>query len=298
MEEAMIETTDGIKLAVQSVGSGNAIIFVHEFAGDMRSWDLQIQHFSRSYRCITFNARGYAPSDIPEDVALYSQERARDDIRDVMDALGLEKAHVVGLSMGAFASFHFGITYPQRVHSLTLAGCGYGAEPELCEVFKRDALSLARTLESEGMAAIAPRYARGPTRVQFERKDPIGFAKFESQLIEHSSLGAARTMSGVQATRPSLWDFKEEMESFLIPTLIINGDEDDGCLAPGLFMKQHISSAGLVTLPGTGHVANLEEPLLFNQFLSDLLHRTELGTWPARDKSAKSSPSGLVDFSK
>lgn len=298
MKQIAIETTDGIKLATQTVGSGSVIVFVHEFAGDMHSWEPQIQHFARKYQCVTFSARGYFPSDIPEDSSCYSQERARDDILDVMDALKIEKAHVVGLSMGGFAAFHFAITYPDRISSLTLAGCGYGAEPEVREQFQKDALALADTLESQGMDKIAPRYARGATRVQFEKKDPIGFHIFEKELSKHSTLGSALTMRCVQATRPSLWDFAEQMNQFPHPTLIINGDEDEGCLAPGLFMKHNISGAGMVTLPMTGHTINLEEPVLFNSFLTDFLHQVELGRWPSQDVKARLSQSGLGDFSK
>src|ERR1700757_4743357 len=119
---------DGVKLYYEEVGSGIPIIFVHEFAGDIRSYELQIRYFARRYRCIVYNARGYPPSDVPEDPARYSQERARDDIRAVLDGLGIAKAHVVGVSMGGFATLHSGLSYPDRALSLVVAGCGYGAE--------------------------------------------------------------------------------------------------------------------------------------------------------------------------
>ncbi len=115
---------DGVKLYYEETGSGVPIVFVHEFAGDCRSYESQIRHFSRSYRCIAYNGRGYPPSEVPDDVERYSQDRARDDIRAVLDALRIDKAHVVGLSMGGFATLHFGFTYPQRARSLVIAGCG------------------------------------------------------------------------------------------------------------------------------------------------------------------------------
>ncbi len=83
---------DGVKLHYEEAGNGLPIVFVHEFAGDARSWEPQLRHFSRRYRCIAYNARGYPPSDVPEDVERYSQERARDDIRSVLDALGIQRA--------------------------------------------------------------------------------------------------------------------------------------------------------------------------------------------------------------
>ena len=125
-----VTADDGTKLFYEEVGTGIPIVFVHEFAGDHRSWELQMRHFGRRYRCVAYNARGYPPSDVPDDVERYSQDRARDDIHAVLDALSLETAHVVGLSMGGFAALHFGFTYPGRVRSLVVGGCGYGASPD------------------------------------------------------------------------------------------------------------------------------------------------------------------------
>src|SRR2546423_11591867 len=140
-------TDDGIKLYYEDVGNGIPVIFVHEFAGDYRSYEAQVQYFSKHYRCVTFNARGYPPSDVPKDVAHYSQERARDDIRAVLDALDIDKAHIVGLSMGAFAALHFGFAYPARALSLVIAGCGYGAAPEARAQFAAEAEAAARSFE-------------------------------------------------------------------------------------------------------------------------------------------------------
>ena len=88
----------------------------------LRSYEMQMRYFGQRYRCIAFNARGYPPSDVPENGEAYSQERARDDIRAVLDALKIDKAHIVGLSMGGFAALHFGFTYPERARSLVIAG--------------------------------------------------------------------------------------------------------------------------------------------------------------------------------
>ena len=146
--------------------------------------------FARRYRCITYNARGYPPSDVPSDGERYSQDRARDDIRAVLDALRLDKAHIVGLSMGGFATLHFGFTYPQRARSLVIAGCGYGAAPEKRTQFAEEAEAAAQSFEA-GMAKAAEAYALGATRVQFQNKDPRGWGEFARQLAEHSTQGSA-----------------------------------------------------------------------------------------------------------
>ncbi|HJU20259.1 MAG TPA: alpha/beta hydrolase [Stellaceae bacterium] len=278
-----LSTDDGVRLYYEETGTGTPIVFVHEFADDIRGYEPQVRYFARRYRCIVYNARGYPPSDVPEDGARYSQERARDDIRAVLDALNIQKAHVVGISMGGFAVLHFGLAYPERALSLVVAGCGYGAEPGKRQQFIEETTRTAELIERTGMAETAKVYGIGPTRVQYQNKDPRGWTEFAARLAEHSTRGSANTMRGVQARRPSLWDLVEPMHRLDVPTLIMTGDEDDPCLEPGILMKRTIPSAALVVFPNTGHGLNLEEPALFNQCCADFFHQVESGRWPRRD---------------
>ena len=119
-----ITADDGVKLYYEETGRGFPVVFVHEFAGDWRSWEPQLRHFGQRYRAIAFNARGYPPSEVPDDPGRYSQARAADDIAAVMDELNLSQAHIVGLSMGGFATLHFGLRHPGRGRSRAICGCG------------------------------------------------------------------------------------------------------------------------------------------------------------------------------
>ena len=282
-----ITTDDGVRLYYEETGSATPIAFVHEFADDCRGFEPQIRYFSRRYRCLAYNARGYPPSDVPEDPERYSQDRARDDIRAALDALAIAKAHVVGLSMGGFATLHFGLAYPDRALSLVVAGCGYGAEPGKRQQFHDETAKTAVLIESAGMKAASEAYAIGPSRVQFQNKDPRGWAEFAAHLAEHSTAGSARTMRGVQARRPSLWDLTERMRNLEVPTLIMTGDEDDPCLEPAIFMKRAIRSSGLVVLPKSGHTINLEEPDAFNRAVLDFLTAVDAGRWPLRNPASQ-----------
>lgn len=277
---------DGVNLYYEEVGSGTPLIFVHEFAGDMQSWHLQARFFARRYRVITYNARGYPPSDVPEDPGAYSQAQAAADIKGVLDHLGVARAHVVGLSMGGYATLHFGLTYPQRALSLTVAGCGYGSGGHR-EEFRRDVDLVVRQFEEQGMAAVADTYTKGPTRVQFMAKDPVGWEEFRRQFAAQSARGHALTMRGVQRSRPSVFDLEARLEALTVPTLIVTGDEDDPCLEPGLFMKRKIATAGLLVIPNSGHTINLEEPDLFNRAVLDFLTAVEAGRWPRRDPASR-----------
>lgn len=288
-------TNDGVRLYFEEAGSGTPLIFVHEFAGDYRSWEPQIRHFARRYRCIVYNARGYPPSDVPESPSSYSQNRAADDIGSVLDHLTIDRAHVVGLSMGGFATLHFGFRHAGRALSLCVAGCGYGAEPEEREKFRAEAVVIAELLREAGMPAFAERYAYGPTRVQFENKDPRGFQEFKRMLAEHDALGAANTQIGVQRQRPSLYDLTEEMMRLSVPTLVLTGDEDWPCLAPGILMKRHIRGAALAVMPGSGHTINLEDPDEFNRIVGTFLAQVDSGRWPNRDPRARSASINGMD---
>jgi len=274
-----ITTDDGVKLHYEEAGRGTPVVFVHEFAGDLRSWEPQLAHFSRRYRCIAYNARGYPPSDVPERFEQYSQDRARDDVLAVMDGLKIQKAFVVGLSMGGFASLHFGIKYSARALGIVVGGCGYGSVKATREAFQEDSRANARQMMSEGMEKFSATYGHRPTRMQLKAKDPRGFDLFIRHLKEHSALGSANTMLGYQARRPSLYDLVDEMRAIAAPTLIMTGDEDDGAIEPSVLMKRTIPHAGLIVLPRTGHIINLEDPALFNRLVEDFFHQVESGRW-------------------
>ena len=277
---------DGVRLHYEEAGAGTPIVFVHEFGGDHRSWEPQMRRFSRQHRCLALAARGYPPSDVPESDESYSQRQAVLDIVAVMDAAGIERAHIVGLSMGGFATLHLGLEFPNRAHSLTVAGAGYGAEKHLEAYFQTVSREVAAQFEGQGSEVFAKTYSLGASRVQFQNKDPRGWAEFAATLGEHSAIGSANTMRGVQARRPSIYDLESSLAAMKVPTLVMVGDEDDHCLQPGLFLKKTIPACGLLVMPKTGHTLNLEEPDLFNQFLHEFIRLVEAGRWAQRDPRA------------
>jgi pimeloyl-ACP methyl ester carboxylesterase len=284
-----IMTGDGVPLHVESTGTGTPLLFIHEFAGDHRSWEPQVRFFGRGYQCVTYAARGYPPSGVPENPAAYSQQRAVQDAVAVLDGMGISRAHVAGLSMGGFAALHLTLRHPDRVISAVVAGTGYGAPPERAGAFRAECAAIAAAFETEGPQRVAERYAVGPARVQFQNKNPRGWAEFAAALAGHSALGAALTMRGVQAARPSLYHLRDELARVNTPVLLIVGDEDEGCLEPALMLKRTIPTSGLAILPRTGHTANLEEPDVFNGQVDRFLAAVARGAWPPRDPRSQSA---------
>jgi pimeloyl-ACP methyl ester carboxylesterase len=280
---------DGIKLYYEECGVGVPVVFVHEYAGDYRSWEPQVRRLSRQYRCITFSQRGYPPSDVPSDGDKYSQEIVRDDVRALMDHLAIDRAHVVGHSMGAYTTLHMGLKYPERCLSLTAAGCGWGSDPAQREQSAVIARGIAKMFQDEGIESAAAKYADFAMRQQYKAKDPRGWEEFRRWMTEHSALGHALTMLHVQLQRPTLWDLEPRLKALNVPTLVITGDEDWPCLDGSVMLKKTIPGAALLVIPRAGHTINSEEPAAFNQALLEFFGAVENRRWMAHRKMALDS---------
>lgn len=291
-----VVAADGVVIHAESTGSGPPILFIHEFAGDHRSWESQVRSFARGHQCITYAARGYPPSEVPASSGDYSQEHAVSDALAVLDALEVNRAHVVGLSMGGFVALHLALSRPGRVLSAAIGGVGYGAAPETRESFRTECEAIAVAFETEGAEEVAKRYSLGPARVQLQNKDPRGHAEFTRMLAEHSAVGSAGTMRGFQRERPSIYDFAPAMGEAEVPILLMVGDEDEGAIEPSIWMKRNIPTAGLVMFPRTGHTLNLEEPELYNSILARFIASASSGRWGSRDpRSLSQSTTGMSD---
>ena len=272
------------KLHVESTGEGWPIVFVHEFASDLREWEEQVRWFSRHHRCVTYNARGYPPSDVPDSPDEYGWEAAVDDLLAVLDGLGIARAHLVGLSMGGYAVLQFALRHPQRVSAVVAAGAGTGSSPSMRDTWPAYATEAAKAFLAKGMPAMATELGGSPTRIQLQRKNPRAWQEFMDHLAEHSALGMANTMARYQALRPSLYDFRDAFAAMTIPVLLAVGDEDAPCLETNLMLKQTIPTAGLWICPDTGHAINLEEPAAFNTMVEAFFDRVERDARGARDE--------------
>jgi pimeloyl-ACP methyl ester carboxylesterase len=284
----LITSTDGTRLYYEEAGIGTPVVFVHEFAGDYRTWEPQMRYFARSHRCVTYSARGYPPSDVPSDPARYGQDIVRGDVIAIMDALGIDKAHVVGHSMGAYTALHVGLRHPQRCISVTAAGCGWGsvADPVQRQAMRKVAAETAQMFTDKGIAEAAAIYADNATRGTQKHKDPRGFAEFTRMMAEHSAQGHALTMAMLQAERPTLWDLETDLKRFSVPLLVIVGDEDESCLDGSVFLKRTAPTAALLVIPRCGHTITSEEPAAFNAALAELFAAAESGRWLAHKPPA------------
>jgi 3-oxoadipate enol-lactonase len=271
----------GARLYYEETGTGVPIVFVHETCSDLRSWEAQIRWFSRSYRCIAYNARGYSGSEAGADPVANTHRRLSDDIGAVMDAAGVDKAFVVGHSMGAYMAAHFLVNHPQRLLGVVLEGLGAGTDDP--QAFRGATLAMAAILRAQGIEPLIEQMTNGPNRVQFLQKDPRGFAEFLQHLQEIDATALANVHEHCHSHRPPIYGLEAQLMTSEVPTLVVVGDEDGPCLQPALFLKRSIPRAGLWVCPRTGHTVSLEEPALFNATLQSFVHDVQQGRWGLRD---------------
>ncbi len=284
-----IKTADGVSLYYEEAGAGTPVIFVHEFAGDYRTWEPQMRRFARSHRCVTYSQRGYPPSDIPNDPARYGQDIARGDVIAVMDALGIDKAHVVGHSMGAYTALHVGMRHPRALHlgdggrlRLGFAARSRGARGD-ARASRRDRQDVHRERHGRGRGDLCRCARRGRRR---NTRTRAAMREFARMLAEHSAQGHALTMAMLQSKRPTLWDMEADLKKFSVPLLVICGDEDETCLDGSVFLKRTAPTAALLVIPRSGHTITSEEPAAVNAALAELFAAAEAGRWLAHKPPA------------
>jgi pimeloyl-ACP methyl ester carboxylesterase len=267
-------TSDKVRLHYESAGSGPPIIFVHELAGTWHSFEPQIAALKSKFRCIAYNARGYPPSDVPPSVASYSQDLAAADIGAVMDAAGLDRAHVMGVSMGSAAALQFALKWPARARSVILCSIGSGSDAKPGE-YLVEMEARARSVEEGGMAKAAENFGSSPSRKKLKDKNPSLHASFIKEVAALSVQGITNTMRGVQQRRPPLYAHKDAIAALKVPALVVVGADDEACLKPSRFLKDTLPGARLEVIANTGHGLNLEEPALVNDMVARFIDAIE-----------------------
>ena len=270
-------SVNGVNLRYEETGEGAPLVLVHEFGGDLRSWEPQVRYFSRRYRVITYNQRGYAPSTIPSAASDYSQNLLVEDLYQLLKHLELGPVHLGGCSMGANVARDFAIAHPEMMRSLILLGAGAGSVNR--KQFVQDEEAIAAGLERDGIASLVHHFEVVPNRASFKRKDPRGFAEFLRQVAEHDAQACAHLAREVLIKRKTVFELEAELKALRVPTLIMAGDRDAPSIEPSVVMRDWIPHAGLVVFPGCGHVANLEEPGLFNLHVTEFLAAVEARRW-------------------
>ncbi len=272
-----ITKVNDVELYYEETGEGFPLVWNHEFAGDYRSLEPQVREFARRYRVITYNYRGWPPSSVPAGDAAYSTDALTDDLAGLLRQLGISCAHIAGLAMGGNIALSFAAKYPAAVAGLIIVGSGSGTLGH--DRFVAESERLARVFEERGAAIAGEEIAQRPGRRIYGGKDPRGYAEFLERLQGHSAQGAAAAIRGVLIGRKTIFEMEPELRGIKAPTLLVVGDRDDGAMDASLFMARTMRHVGVVVLPFTGHIPNLEEPLLFNLHVGEFLAAVSEGRW-------------------
>jgi len=244
---------DGVEIHYEAHGPENAppILLSHGYGATSRMWDGQVAAFADRYRLVLWDMRGHGQSGDPADPALYSHALTVGDMAAVLDACGIERAIIGGLSLGGVMSLAFHLAHPERVRALMLFDTGPGfRNPEARRQWNERAEARARELEEKGL--------------------PSSGGGAETRLGRHRSAeglaGAARGMLTMQDG-----SLIGALPQIAVPTLVLVGADDRHFLAAADYMAAKIAGAQKIVIPDAGHAANLDQPEAFNRAVADLL---------------------------
>ncbi len=266
-----------VELHYEETGSGQPVVFCHEYATDLRAWEPQLRHFGRRYRAIAWNYRGYPPSSVPHEDEAYVHPLFVEDLRHLLDSLEIDRAHLVGIATGGNLALNFAIAHPQRIEGLAVVGAGAGTSDR--ENWLRACASLADEIAIRGVEAVVDAISGAPQRVVFRDKDPLGWARFQSLMRELSPIGAEKLMRITLTGRPPVTALRESLSKLTLPILVLMGDQDFPAHEACRFIRDHAPHAGLAVMPMCGHTLNSEEPAQFNRILEDFLAAVDAGRW-------------------
>ncbi|GJH25328.1 alpha/beta fold hydrolase [Caballeronia novacaledonica] len=253
----------GVRLAYERAGAGPLAVFLHGVGGNRSNWRGELERLGGAYCCVAWDARGYGDSDDPGETLVLDDFAL--DLEALLDHLGAERAHVVGLSMGGFIAQSFYMRCPQRVATLTLAATSAGANL-LTAAEREDFLAKRlRPLEAgHSIAEIAPGLV-----------DVLAGKRADAAIRERLrlSLTALRPESYKQALRALVTtDFRQALPSIEVGTLVVTGDDDRVfALSESEYLAQHIAGSRLTVIEGAGHLCNIEAPEEFAAALSAFL---------------------------
>jgi pimeloyl-ACP methyl ester carboxylesterase len=252
-------SVEGVRIVYESRGTGPALVCCHGFGVNRIMWQLQIEAFARAHRVITFDQRGHGESDHPLPARggadPYTLDAFAEDLRGVLDDLGIHRARILGQSMGGATALRFAMRWPARVEALILASTMASRLPEATIERARE---VERVLGREGVQAAVRFYFQGPLLSGVARESQFeAFVEIlAATATPHGFLGGYR----VAVDRPSMMG---DLDRVRAPTLILVGERDSHYLGDAGAMVRRIPGARKVIMKGLGHSLSAEAPEAF-----------------------------------
>lgn len=250
---------NGIRIRYEKRGLGTPMIWAHGLFSNWRVWEETMAFLMDRYCVISYDARGHGESEVPEKQDAYSQEIMVQDMRGVLDALGIERAIIGGHSMGANVALNFSICYPARCLACIPVGAGAGSSHSHWGEIMR---SLADMIEQEGMRKVVEQAKKLPGWEPLVNT-PLLWERVKRDILACSAKGVTNTIRGVQMKRPTVQQLEPELRKFSVKALVIVGDLDTPCMEPSRIIAQYIPKATLEIIQGVGHFTHIEAPEKF-----------------------------------
>ncbi|MDW8365101.1 MAG: alpha/beta hydrolase, partial [Abditibacteriales bacterium] len=263
-------TANDVRLYYVAYGSGRPMVWAHAYPLSHRMWQPQWEHFSSRYRVIAYDARGMGQSDAPLAPDRYSQPLAVEDLRQLLRALGIERAIIGGLSMGGNVALHLGLNHPEMCDALILCDTGAGSEDPLEH---RARVARYAQAAQQGIESFKRHLTSLPMFGNFVQKRAEFAALFDDIVSHHPPHGVAHVATQTIGARPPIYALQDRLRQLRVPTLVIVGEHDEPCIKVSQFMAATIPHAELSVVKGCGHFTNLEDPLAFNTAVEDFLRR-------------------------
>ncbi len=260
----------GADYNVVTAGAGMPLMLLHGFTGCAQSWDRLRAVAGREYAAIIPDLLGHGRTDAPEDPARYRIERCVEDLIAILDALAVERTHLLGYSMGGRVALAAAIAHPERIASLILES----ASPGLADAAERQARiasdnGLAELAERDGIEAFVARWERTPLFATQDRLPEEVRARLRAQRLANRSMGLANSLRGLgTGVQPPLW---ERLGELRLPCLIMAGELDGKFMGLARKMADAIAGARIALVAGAGHTIHLEQPAAFTQLVMEFL---------------------------
>ena len=256
---------NGVQLYYEEHGKGFPVVLAHGAGGNHLSWWQQVPAFSRAYRCITFDHRGWGLSlDGPN----LGPAAFVDDLRGLLDHLGIEQTFLVGQSMGGLTCLEFTLAYPERVQGLVMTNTFAGMRREVWLATDEGLRAQVRSIWDRRRATVVKRaLGRGFSRKHRER----AFLYKQIRMLNEEGPNRLQTEAQVQRLRaleraPDIGATQEALLSLPTPVLFIGGEHDEVMPVALMAVAQRlIPGSRMVVVPGAGHSVYFEEPETFNR---------------------------------
>ncbi len=249
-------TIHGSKIYYETRGSGDPLVFVHADALDHRQWEEQVEYFADKYLVVTYDIRGFGKSEIPTDEPYSFSE----DLALLMDHLQIDKAHLVGLSMGAAIIIDFALTHQNRVMSLTLADPGISGDG-FSQDFK-DAINKVIALAKENKLEEVKETWKSLAIFETSRANNEVWAKVALMVADTSCYRWYGTNQPINLSPLAA----QRLDEIKVPTLVMVGEHDIADFQrKAKLLHEKISGSKFVTIPNSGHLSNMDNPEKFNE---------------------------------